>query len=406
MSKRTGLLRLDAFAKTVEDAKVRTSSGGAITIVCLVTLLSLIWSEWNTYNEVVHRPELVVDRDRQLKLDLNLDITFPKLPCDMLSLDIMDVSGEYQLGIQNYGFTKTRIVDGKELDAGEELKIGEDETGVVVAVGEDYCGPCYGSRDQTHNGEEGVEKVCCNDCESVRTAYASQGWAFYDGKDVEQCEREGYVSKINSRMREGCRVRGTAKLNRINGNVHFAPGASSTSDKRGHLHDLSLFLKHDHFRLQHTINHFSFGPDVAHPKSEDSLDHLSNHPLDGLKSIEAGRDHLFSYYLKVVPTRYEYLNGTKIETNQFSSTYHDRPLVGGRDQDHPNTFHARGGIPGVFFHFEMSPLKIINREKYSQEFSAFVLNVISAVGGVLTVGALVDRGIIAADKIIRRKKDI
>ncbi|CCH42207.1 Endoplasmic reticulum-Golgi intermediate compartment protein 3 [Wickerhamomyces ciferrii] len=404
MAKKGGLLSFDAFSKTVEDARVKTTSGGLITVTCILTLFSLIINEWRQFNEITIDPELVVDRDRNLKLDINLDVTFPDLPCDIMSLDIMDVSGDLQLDVTNYGFTKIRLTETGEEIGEEEMKIGDDHGHADADIPADYCGPCYGAKNQDKNeNKPQEEKVCCNDCDSVRKAYASVGWAFFDGKNVEQCEREGYVKKINDRLGEGCRVKGTAKLNRINGNIHFAPGASYSAPNR-HVHDLSLYGKNKDFNFRHVINHFSFGPDVNSKYTAETLE-LSSHPLDGTNAIQGSRDHLYSYFLKVVPTRYEYLNGTKVETNQFSSTYHDRPLTGGRDEDHPNTFHARGGIPGLFFHFEMSPLKIINKETYGTSWSGFLLNVISAIGGILTVGAVVDRTVFVADKVIRRKKD-
>lgn len=56
--------RLDAFAKTVEDARVRTTSGGIITIVSLLVVMWLVWGEWLDYRRVVVLPELVVDKSR------------------------------------------------------------------------------------------------------------------------------------------------------------------------------------------------------------------------------------------------------------------------------------------------------------------------------------------------------
>ncbi|KAH3667854.1 hypothetical protein WICMUC_005254 [Wickerhamomyces mucosus] len=398
-----GILSFDGFAKTVDDAKIKTTSGGLITLGCIITLIFIVIGDWNKFNEVIIRPELVVDRDRALKLDINLDITFPDLPCDLMSLDIMDVSGDYQVDIANYGFTRVRLDEnGNEIDK-SDLKIGDDKVDPQEDLPSDYCGPCYGAKDQSKNDElEQDQKVCCNDCESVRKAYATVSWAFFDGKNVEQCEREGYVERIKSRLNEGCRVHGTAQINRINGNIHFAPGASFSSPQR-HVHDLSLYNQEGDFSFRHTVNHFSFGPEIESVHSSDLK--TSSNPLDGLVSNEGGKNHLYSYFVKVVPTRFEYLNGTVLETNQFSSTKHDRPLGGGRDEDHPNTLHARGGVPGLFFHFEMSSLKVINKETFGATWSGFVLNVVSAIGGILTVGALLDRGVYAADKAIRGKKD-
>lgn len=38
--------------------------------------------------------ELFVDTSRNEKMRINLDMTFPRMPCAYLSLDVMDVSGE------------------------------------------------------------------------------------------------------------------------------------------------------------------------------------------------------------------------------------------------------------------------------------------------------------------------
>lgn len=64
MPAKSRFTRLDAFAKTVEDARIRTTSGGVITIVSLLVVLYLVWGEWLDYRRVVVLPELVVDKSR------------------------------------------------------------------------------------------------------------------------------------------------------------------------------------------------------------------------------------------------------------------------------------------------------------------------------------------------------
>ena len=56
--------RLDAFTKTVEDARVRTTSGGIVTLVSLAVILWLVWGEWADFRRVTIHPELVVDKGR------------------------------------------------------------------------------------------------------------------------------------------------------------------------------------------------------------------------------------------------------------------------------------------------------------------------------------------------------
>lgn len=415
MLSRPRLISLDAFAKTVEDARVKTALGGMITLICVLIVLLLIRNEYSEYTLMIVRPELVVDRDVNRQLDINLDITFPNVPCGVLTLDILDNLGDLHLDVLQSGFEIFRVLPlGEELKDDLPIMLGvekweEDLKGITPeekAAGK-QCGSCYGAVDQTD------DKYCCNSCREVRLAYAVKEWAFYDGENIDQCEKEGYVQNLKNRIanNEGCRVKGLAKINRISGNLHFAPGIQITRQGR-HSHDMSLWRKYaDKFTIDHKINHFSFGKDpsstlkLAHPHEDNQAPSIA--PLDGYVFSHGKKEHVALYYLSVVSTRFEYLENklAPVETNQFSVITHDRPVVGGRDEDHQNTMHARGGVPGAFFHFDISPMKIINRQEYAKTWSGFVLGVVSSIAGVLTVGAVLDRSVWAAEQALKGKKD-
>lgn len=64
MPAKSRFTRLDAFTKTVEDARIRTTSGGVVTIVSLLVVFYLIWGEWAEYKSVAIHPELIVDKGR------------------------------------------------------------------------------------------------------------------------------------------------------------------------------------------------------------------------------------------------------------------------------------------------------------------------------------------------------
>ncbi|TID21898.1 hypothetical protein CANINC_003382 [Pichia inconspicua] len=410
MGKKPTLFSFDAFAKTLDEKKIKTSTGGVITIFCILTTFVLLWNEYLDYNTIVLRPELVVDRDRNNKLPINLDIVFPQMPCDLLNLDVMDLTGDIEFDLISNGFTKIRLdKNGNQIGKHEFSANQQGEYDFKGTNENGYCGPCYGSLNQDENEQKpDSEKTCCNSCEAVRYAYSKVGWKFYDGQGIEQCEREGYVDNINERLDEGCRVRGTAKLNRVGGNLHFAPGSGIAVAGR-HVHDLSLFDKFpEKFSFAHEIIHFAFGED-SHELEEifanDKHDHKTTHPLDGITVDAHEKYQMYTYFLKVVNTRFEYIDGKVIETNEFSATQHHRPLRGGPDAQNPNTVHATGGIPGLFFYFDISPLKIINREEYNKSFSAFILSLCSAVAGILTVGAILDRTIWSARRFIKDKKN-
>ncbi|CAN6614324.1 ER-derived vesicles protein Erv46p [Trichomonascus vanleenenianus] len=384
------LLSFDAFSKTVEDARIRTASGGLVTIVSLVVIAWLTISEFLDYRAVVYRPELIVDKARSERLSINLDITFPNMPCDLVSMDIMDAAGEVQEEIE-HGIVKTRLdAQGNAISSSAlELMARQHEEAEEKTRDPNYCGSCYGAK---------PEGECCNTCEEVKRAYREIGWAFHDGSGIEQCEKEHYNLKLHEVKNEGCNIAGHVSVNKVEGNFHFAPGASFTRANQ-HSHDLSLFSKEDMpFRLSHVINHLSFGPEVEGQAIQNPLD----------STLKVAEEKLFNYhyFIKVVATRFERLSGEVVETNQYSVTSHERSIVGGRDEDHPNTMHRRGGIPGVFFSYDISPMKVINREQRSRSFGAFLTGVCAIVGGVITVGAIVDKGVWEADKALRRKKNL
>ncbi len=41
-------------------------------------------------------------------MEIHLNVTFPRVPCELLTLDVMDVSGEQQHGIMT-GISKLRL---------------------------------------------------------------------------------------------------------------------------------------------------------------------------------------------------------------------------------------------------------------------------------------------------------
>jgi len=58
-----------------------------------------------------------------------------------------------------------------------------------------------------------------------------------------------------------------------------------------------------------------------------------------------------------------------------------------------DTCDFRGGIPGVFVSYDISPMKVINRESRPKTLSGFLTGICAIIGGTLTVAAAVDRGV-------------
>ena len=53
-------------------------------------------------------------------MEIHLNITFPQLPCELLTLDVMDVSGEQQTGVV-HGVNKVRL--GPTSEGGHVLDV-------------------------------------------------------------------------------------------------------------------------------------------------------------------------------------------------------------------------------------------------------------------------------------------
>ncbi|KAH8676752.1 endoplasmic reticulum vesicle transporter-domain-containing protein [Tricladium varicosporioides] len=424
MPPKSRFTRLDAFTKTVDEARVRTTSGGIITIASLLIVLWLAWGEWADYRRIVIHPELIVDKGRSERMEIHLNITFPKIPCELLTLDVMDVSGEQQVGVM-HGVSKVRlqpeeegghVIDVKALDLHSE----DDK---ATHLDPNYCGECYGATPPPNAQKPG----CCTTCEEVREAYASVSWAFGRGENVEQCEREHYGERLDSQRKEGCRIEGSLRVNKVVGNFHIAPGRSFSNGNM-HVHDLNNYfdtpIPGGHV-FNHQIHHLRFGPQLpeALAKKMGSKTELwTNHhlnPLDNTEQITSDPAYNFMYFVKVVSTSYLPLgwekqvysshpgnddvglgayghqNDGSVETHQYSVTSHRRSLNGGDDagEGHKEKVHARGGIPGVFFSYDISPMKVINREERQKTFTGFLTGLCAIVGGTLTVAAAVDRGL-------------
>jgi hypothetical protein len=378
------LKNFDAYPKTLEDFRVRTFSGGAVSIISGLFIAWLFISEFIYYLSVEVQPELFVDTSRGEKLRINMDVIFHNLPCSYLSVDAMDISGEHQLDVDHNIFKKRLRGDGTPIPAGptKHEKLGESEAKVKGSQNEnplppDYCGSCYGAEPEPN--------YCCNTCDQVQEAYRKKGWAFVNADSIEQCVREGWSEKMAQQSGESCQVYGYLLVNKVAGNFHFAPG-KSFQQHHMHVHDLQP-IKNFNFNVSHTVNRLSFGkefPGIVNP-------------LDGVRKSDP-RDTgtgMYQYFVKVVPTIYESRHGEVLHTNQFSVTEHFKQLSG--DQGH--------GLPGVFFMYELSPIMVKFTER-TKSFAHFLTGVCAIIGGVFTVAGLIDSFIYHGMKSFKKKIEL
>lgn len=323
--------------------------------------------EYIDFQRVVWKSELMVDRSSAEQMTINFDLSFPKIPCFALTLDVMDAADQHQNNLEKDVLKMRLDGSGQKLGAYKDIHL-ED------LKGKDYCGSCNGLKIQ----DEAGRLICCNSCSAVFAAHEHMGVPSPRMEDIEQCQLENWPDLIRNHAQEGCRMSGTFKVNKVNGNFHFAAGKSF--DVRGrHLHDVR-FLDGLRLDFAHTVHQLAFGEPHAHLKN----------PLDGLVvSPDAARSsNVHSYYVKVVATDFHHRNGKSLHTNQFSVT--------------KNTHDTATQVPSMFVFYDISPMVVVYSE-FKRSWASFLTGVCAIVGGIYTIAALIDTFVFHAERKLALK---
>ncbi len=96
----------------------------------------------------------------------------------MLSLDVVDISGELQRDI-THNIVKTRLTEnGTPVPGSHTAELRNDIDKLNEQRSSGYCGSCYGG--------EPPESGCCNSCDAVRESYVRRGWSFGNPSSIDQ----------------------------------------------------------------------------------------------------------------------------------------------------------------------------------------------------------------------------
>lgn len=105
---------------------------------------------------------------------------------------------------------------------------------------------------------------------------------------------------------------------------------------------------------------------------------------------------MFQYHIKIVPTAYVNLDGSIIQSNQFSVTKHKKVV---------SILSGESGMPGAFFQYELSPL-MVKYTEHRRSFGHFITNVCAIIGGIYTVAGLIDSFLYHSIKVIQKKIEL
>ena len=212
----TRCLKSFDFYKDLPDSLSEpTLTGASVSIVLLLIITGLLGKATYDFLQYNKTSDIMIDvSSGEEKLHINLDITIPHCPCDILSLDIVDVTGVHVVDIE-----------------GKLHKIRLDERGNQIGV-------------VSHIDETGHAEV---DSKKQMTESHQKS---LEGRETTQKIYEATVKGIE--RKEGCKLTGFVFINKVPGNFHISmhhyPEAFQHLMLRGYNIDFS-----------HKINHLSFG---------------------------------------------------------------------------------------------------------------------------------------------------
>lgn len=329
------LKNIDAFPRAEEHLTQKTPSGAIVSVIGLIIMATLFIHELKFYltTKTVH--EMSVDVKRGENLPIHINMTFPSIPCPILSVDAIDMSGKHEVDLD------TNIW---------KLRLSKD--GYII--GSEYVSDLVEKEHTSDDhGEHGSSKTAVSHHEDTKHSHGFGNDPVKMIKDVKRAIDDG----------EGCRVFGVLDVQRVAGNFHIS------------VHGLNIIVAQqifevaNHVNVSHVIHDLSFGP--KYPGI--------HNPLDDTVRILRDASGTFKYYIKIVPTEYRYLSKEVLPTNQFSVTEY---FVAMKDSDR--------SWPAVYFLYDLSPITVTIREE-KRSFTHFITRLCAVLGGTFALTGMLDR---------------
>ncbi|KAG1664119.1 hypothetical protein FOA52_011942 [Chlamydomonas sp. UWO 241] len=345
MGRTSHLTRLSAYARPDSELVTHTTHGAIVTCLGVLLALVLFINELHFYS-ALRVTQMSVDLARRHDLPINVDISFPAVPCALLSVDVLDVSGTSE---NDASFAKDMRLHKKRLDP----------LGNVIGVPE-YLTP-----------------------QSQHLMADHMGGAVMN-VNIMEAHKHLLDMEDEEKQHEGCRLTGTMVVRRVAGRLHV-------SSHQGMIWKMMPQLLGEHHvpkatNMSHTVHEVSFG---AH------FPGLVN-PLDGFDRVVTSGEapKTYKYFVKVVPTEYYgRWGGPVTETNQYSVTEYVSkvlPSEPGEPEPQPPAFDIMYDISPIVVTVNDSPTTTLH----------FVVRLCAVVGGVFAVTRMMDRWVHWAVKAV------
>eukprot|EP00727_Mastigamoeba_balamuthi_P004270 m51a1_g13840 hypothetical protein (369) ;mRNA; f:519191-520479 len=267
----------DMFPKLHQDLKVRRATGGLMSLLTFAVMTFLLLDEVSDYFTTEWTSVIGVDTSAAGgDVFINADITFWGMRCDQFGLDVVDVTGDLQLGVED-------------------------------------------SLQHTPIGTTG-----CNMFGSMR-AHRVDG-EFHVAFGRLALEAPNQKHKVTATMQHS-----TAHVHRFSmAEIGFF-NASHTVHHLSFSHEPISPKASARWR---TMQAGGAGRSLFALAYPDTVDH----PMDGVEKIVTHDTARFTYFIKVVPTTWIYSTGSRFSSYQLSHKEHTVPIVIGPSFKQPGVF--------------------------------------------------------------------
>lgn len=176
----------------------------------------------------------------------------------------------------------------------------------------------------------------------------------------------------HGKRHNGCRLEVTFQINKVPGNFHLS--THSASQQPGVID------------MAHIIHEISFGDDVRKLNLQGSFN-----PLGKLRHLDDSSLQSHEYHLRIVPSIYEELDGSRLRPYQYQYAYKKYISIG-------FTGHV---IPAVWFKYDINPISV-KYKKHRRPFYEFLCMTCAIVGGTFTVAGIIDSLVFSASNILEK----
>ena len=208
------------------------------------------------------------------------------------------------------------------------------------------------------------------------------------GHDHDHIAQPDYeLVKRQITAKEGCKLKGEFYIDAVPGSFIISGKAFYPTIERLKREGM------DKYNLEHVINDLYFGDN----KEISSLYLISlrksklTNALIGKKRLNDKNQMVYQYYLKIIPSKYKFINTNEINTYQYTV----------------NSFadFTYNNLPSLYFKYDLSPITI--EYKYNKmHFLTFLINIFAILGGVFTVAGIIDAIIHKSVLLLLRKAEM